>query len=334
MATNSKNREILILVLTLLLTVGILGLGVRYFPRLSGLMQSSESPNQDSSQSLNNNDPSSGSKSQPVASFDLNTLDTSLPNPTILSIDGSVSIVTIVKQFQVAYNFINPNLPTTYGIPDGKPNGTNAGLKNLIDGKVLMAAISRPLNGSELEAGIVGVPIARDALAIAVGVNNPYQGGLTLEQLRLIFLGEITNWSDVGGPNLPIKVINRSRDSGTHSFFQESVLSGKSFAPDGANFTTVDQDETTPILRALGNDGISYSTVTQVENQQTVRILPINGMSPTDKALVKNGTYPISRVVYLAVPRKTSPAVKQFLELALSPSGQEGVQRAGFVPVK
>ncbi|GAX34915.1 phosphate ABC transporter substrate-binding protein [Nodularia sp. NIES-3585] len=323
MATNSKNREILILALTLLLTGGVLGLGLWYFKLWPGLIQSPIPANQ-----------SSGSQSNPVPSFDLGSLDTSLPNPTVLTIDGSVTIVTIVKQLQVGYNFLNPNLPTTYGMPDGRPNGTNAGLKNLIDGKVLMAASSRPLNGSELSAGIVGVPIARDALAVAVGINNPYKGGLTMEQLRLIFLGQITNWSEVGGPNLPIKVINRSRDSGTHSFFQEAVLSGKSFAPDGGNFSTVENDETTPILRALGNDGISYSTVTQIENQKTVRIIPINGMSPTDKALVKNGTYPISRIVYLAVPRKTSAAVKQFVEFALSPSGQQVVKRAGFIPIQ
>ncbi|TVP55427.1 MAG: phosphate ABC transporter substrate-binding protein [Nodularia sp. (in: Bacteria)] len=332
MATNSKNREILILALTLLLTGGVLGLGLWYFNLLPGTTQNSISSTEDTSPSLNNPQ-FSDSESNPVPSFDLGSLDTSLPNPTVLTIDGSVTIVTLVKQFQIAYNFLNPNLPTTYGIPDGRPSGTNAGLKNLIDGKVLMAASSRPLNGSELSAGIVGVPIARDALAVAVGINNPYKGGLTIEQLRLIFLGQITNWSEVGGPNLPIKVINRSRDSGTHSFFQEAVLSGKPFAPDGGNFTTVEKDETTPILRALGNDGISYSTVTQIENQQTVRIIPINGMSPTDKALVKNGTYPISRVVYLAVPRKTSPAVKQFVELALSPPGQQAVERAGFIPL-
>lgn len=331
MATNSKNRETLILLLSLFLTGGMLGLGWYYFPVLSGLLDGSVSP-ENTGQSLNN-EQKSHSQSSPVTSFDLNTLDASLPNPTVLTIDGSVTIITLIKQFQIAYNFLNPTLPTTYGIPDGRPNGTNAGLKNLIDGKVLMAASSRPLTGSELNAGIVGVPIARDALAIAVGVNNPFKGGLTLEQLRLIFQGQITNWSEVGGPNLPIRVINRSRDSGTHSFFQEAVLSGQPFAPDGANFTTVVQDETTPILRALGNDGISYSTVTQIENQQTVRIVPINGISPTDRNLVKNGTYPISRVVYLAVPRRTSPAVKQFLELVLSPSGQQAVERGGFVPL-
>jgi phosphate transport system substrate-binding protein len=61
---------------------------------------------------------------------------------------------------------------------------------------------------------------------------------------------------------------------------------GGIFAPDGPNFTTLPRDETTPMLRALGNNGIGYSTVQQVANQQTVRIVPIDGMSPTDVGLV------------------------------------------------
>lgn len=320
MTTNSKSREILILGLTVLVTGGILGLGLWQFDLLPAILQSPIlSTNQKTSSSDN---------------FDLQSLDTSLPNPKVLTIDGSVTIVTLIKQFQVGYNFVNPNVPTTYGVPDGKPNGSNAGLRNLIDGKVLMAASSRPLNGDELSAGIVGVPIARDALAVTVSVNNPYKGGLTMEQLRSIFSGQITNWSEVGGPNLPIKIINRSFDSGTHSFFKEAVLSGKSFPTDGANFITVKQDVTTPILRALGNNGISYSTITQIENQQTVRVVPIDGISPTDRAKVNNGTYPLSRVVYLAVPSKTSLAVKKFVELALSSTGQQAVEREGFIPVQ
>ncbi|NJR73439.1 MAG: PstS family phosphate ABC transporter substrate-binding protein, partial [Scytonema sp. CRU_2_7] len=232
------------------------------------------------------------------------------------------------------FNPVNPSLPTTYGLPNGNPNGTNKGIQNLKDGRVLIAASSRPLNADEAQAGLVQIPIARDALAVAVGVNNPYKGELTMEQLKGIFQGKITNWSQVGGPNLPIKIINRSPDSGTYTFFQEVVLLGESFAPDSMNFSTMKKDETTLLLRALGDNGISYSTVSQIENQKTVRIVPINGISPTEKAAIKNSTYPISRVVYLVVPRKTSPGAKQFIDFAISPGGQQVVQRVGFIALK
>ncbi len=321
MAKRSNNRETLTLVLSLLITLGLLGFGVWYFRGSLpfGFKQQTQ--------------PSASQSGAPQA-FDTSSLDTSLPNPNVLSIDGSVTIVALMKQLQIAFNPVNPSLSTTYGLPNGSPNGTNKGIQNLKDGRVLMAASSRPLRPDEAQAGLVQVPIARDALAVAVGINNPYKGELTIEQLKGIFQGKITNWSQVGGPNLPIKVINRSPDSGTYTFFQEVVLLEEPFAPDSANFTTVKKDETTSILRALGDNGISYSTVSQIENQKTVRFIPINGISPTDKTAIEDGTYPISRVVYLVVPGKTSPAAKQFIDFTISARGQQVVQRVGFIPLK
>jgi phosphate transport system substrate-binding protein len=333
MTNKSNNRETFTLVLSLVLTIGLLGIGVWYFrDRLPlGSEQQTQPPTTSSGQS-----DEQAAISQPSTGqvFDTSSLDTSLPNPNTLTIDGSVTIVALMKQLQVAFSPVNPTLPTTYGLPPGSPNGSNKGIQNLRDGRVLMAASSRPLNTNEIQAGLVQVPIARDALAVAVSVNNPYKGELTMEQLKDIFQGKITNWSQVGGPNLPIKVINRSADSGTHTFFQEVVLLEQPFAPDSENFITVKKDETTSILRALGDNGISYSTVSQIENQQTVRTIPINGISPTDKTAIENGTYPISRVVYLVVSRKTSPAAKQFIDFALSTRGQQVVQRVGFTPLK
>lgn len=324
----SGKNDLPALVLTLLITLGLIGGGVWFFGRklFSGVPQPSQP------QPVQGQSPTA---SPPIVSTasDLN-LDTSQANPDVLAIDGSVSLVALVKRLQVAYLQANPNLPSTYGIPNGKPNGTNAGIQNLIDGKVSMAVSSRPLKPEELQAGLRSVPIARDALTVAVGVDNPYKGGLTLDQLKQIFQGRITNWSEVGGSDLPIRVINRSPDSGTYTFFQDVVLLGEPFAPDGTNVTTAQQDETTPLLRALGQDGITYSTITQVVNQQTVRVVPIDGISPTDQEAVKTGTYPISRVTYVVVPQQTSPAVKQFIDVALSPQGQQIVQRLGFTPLQ
>lgn len=343
----SGKNDLPALLLTLLLTLGLIGGGLWFFGRrlFSGVNQSSQpqptvqgqspqgqSPQGQSPASPQPNSPNPAVQTDPIAS-NLN-LDASQANPDVLTIDGSVTLVALIKQLQVAYLQANPNLPTTYGIPDGRPNGTNAGIQNLIDGRTSLAVSSRPLKPEELQAGLIGIPIARDALTVAVGVDNPFQGGLTLDQLKQIFQGRITNWSEVGGPDLPIRVLNRSPDSGTYTFFQDVVLLGEPFAPDGPNVTTAQQDETTPLLRALGQDGITYSTVTQVVNQQTVRVVPIDGISPTDQNAVRTGTYPISRVTYLVVPQQTSPAAKQFIEVALSPQGQQIVQRLGFTPLQ
>jgi phosphate transport system substrate-binding protein len=261
-------------------------------------------------------------------------IDTSLPNPTILSMDGSTTMVALIQRLRNAFAQANPNIPTTYGQPNGFPKGSGKGIEALMKNSVVMAATSRPLKPQEAQAGIQVVAIARDAVAVVVGVNNPFKGSLSQEQLSQIFQGKITNWSQVGGTNAPIKVINRAVGSGTRDFFESVVLLGLPFAPNSANFTTFPHDETTGILRLVGNDGISYATVSQVENQQLVKIVPINNVSPVDKTAIQDGRYPISRNVYLAIRQQNSPVVKQFIDLALSPQGQQIVQQSNFIPLK
>jgi phosphate transport system substrate-binding protein len=273
------------------------------------------------------------------------SLDASIPDEDkkLLTMDGSATMVTLMKKLRNEYEQAYPNRPTSYGLDafgapqtgsDVRPSGSDAGLRNLIDGKILMAATSRPLKIEEVQREIVAVPIARDAVVIMVGKDNLFKGSLSKEQLRDIYLGKITNWSDVGGPkNLTIKVYNRSKASGTRSFFKDTVLLGAEFGYDGPNFTTWEPDETTAVVRKLGNDGIYYANISQAEQQkgEFVKIVSIDGINPEDKQTLLNGTYPLGRAVYLAAPKKTTPAVKQFIEFVLSPTGQRIVENAEFI---
>jgi phosphate transport system substrate-binding protein len=324
-------KEGIVLGITLLITAGLAGAGYFIF---TGSAPSPENPSVSTNVSSTSNTGSDSANPTVVASANQLNLDTSLPNPDTLALDGSVTMAGIVRELRNGFRSVNPNVPVTYGIPNNKPGGTNKGLRNLLDGNVVIAASSRTLKPEEAKAGIKLIPIAKDALAIAVGIDNPFQGSLTQAQVKDIYTGKITNWSQVGGPNVPIKVINRARASGTRDVFQELVLQYAEFAPDGPNFITLTRDETTPMLRMLGNNGIGYSTIAQIKGQQTVRLVPINGIAPTDTAKVQSGEYPIARSLYLAVPPKTSPVVKEFIEFALSPEGQKAIERAGYIPVR
>lgn len=328
----AKGKETTALVLTLLVTAGVAGGGYWYFQKNANNPQTTN-PQTTNPQTENSPSPSATS-TQPSTSQNGVNLDTSLPDPNVLSIDGSTTMVVLIKELRNAYSQVNPNIPTTFGVPDGKPGGTDKGIQNLINNSTVIAASSRPLKPNEAQAGIQLIPIAKDAVAVVVGSNNSFKGNLTLGQLRDIYAGKITNWSQLGGANSPIKVINRATASGTRSLFQDVVMLGEPFATDSANFITWPQDETTAILRTIGNNGISYATVSQVSQQEIVRIVPIDGKSPLDPNVVKSGEYPISRSLFLAVRKQTSPAVKQFVELALAPQGQQLVQRLGFVPIK
>lgn len=315
---SARQRMLKIIGIILLVAIGLAGL--LYWIYTSSTKQASTLPEVTSPQT----------SPQSIAGV---TIDTSLPNPKVLTMDGSTAMVELVLRLRTAYADRNPNIPITYGQPDGQPGGSNQGLDGLINRSIVLAASSRPLYPKEAEAGIQVVAIAYDSIAVVVGVDNPFKGELTTDQLRRIYLGKITNWSELGGQNMPIRVINRARTSGTRDVFQSTILVGRAFAPDSSRFITWPRDETTDVLRALGKDGIYYATVSQLKEQELVRIVPIEGALPNDMTTVQSGKYPISRNVYLAFPKPTSPAVKEFIDLALSPKGQQIIQQSGFMPM-
>ncbi|MEE3716744.1 phosphate ABC transporter substrate-binding protein [Tumidithrix elongata RA019] len=326
----SQGKETAVLILSLLVTGGLAAGGYWYFQK-----ESKNSVQTTSTETASpTSSPTSSATQAPPSPVSVASLDTSQPNPAILGIDGSTAMVSLVKELRTAYAQVNPNIPSTFGVPDGSPGGSSKGIQNLMNGSVAIAATSRPLKVNEAQAGVQLFPIAKDAVAIVVGANNSFKGSLTFDQVRDIYTGKITNWSQVGGANIPIKAINRASASGTRDLFQDVVLKGQPFAPDSANFITWPQDETTAILRAIGDNGISYATVSQVEKQEIVRIVSIDGAAPTDVAAIKAGKYPITRNLFLAVKKQTSPAVKQFIDLALSPQGQQIVQKLGFIPLQ
>ncbi len=296
----SQSKETTVLALTVLITAALAGGGYWFFT------------NQPKSDSISFTGGESHSNVSPNAA--LKELDLSQPNPTVLKTDGSTTMVATMQQLRTAFNQQYPNVPMTYGVPDNSPTGSGGGIKNLIHDQVSLAASSRSLKPEEAQYNIQMIPIAKDSVAVVVGINNSFKGGLTLAQLRDIYTGKITNWSEVGGISAPIRVINRHSSSGTQDFFKEVVLLGGKFAPDSSQFITWSKDETTAILRDLGDNSISYATTSQVVNQEIVRIIPIDGVLPTDQNAIKSGKYPISRNLFLAVKKKTSPAVKQFLE--------------------
>ena len=240
-------------------------------------------------------------------------LPASVPAGTAVRIDGSTSMVIINQNLK--NGFQGKFSGTTV---DTKANGSAKGIQDLAAGTADIAAISRPLTAQEQSQGLAAVPVALDTIALVVGINNPFKGGLTDGQVQDIFKGNAQDWSKVGGPAGPIKVINRPEVSGTHQTFKEQVLSGANFGT-GPNITKLDRDATTPLLQALGNNGIGYATFAQVVNQKTVRVVSVNGATPDAD------NYPYKRQLYYAYKNPPSQTVKDFLGYATSPEGQKAM---------
>jgi phosphate transport system substrate-binding protein len=294
----SQKNETLPLILALLLTGGILGGGYWWFNQKSVTKQSTNE--------VNDRDPSSLPNS-PTVTFNP---PTNVPQGTTIRIDGSTSMVQINQSIEQEFEsqFLGTEIASN-------GQGTGVGLNLLKEGKIDIAAISRPLSEEEKAQGLKAVPIAQDAIAIVVGVNNPFRRGLSKDRVADIFQGKITNWSEVGGDSSTIRVINRPSVSGTRQVFQEVVL-GKADFGRGANITTLDRDATTPILKALSKDGISYATYAQVANQQTIRTVAVDGLTPEAE------NYPYYRVLYYVYQEPVTPQVTAFLGFVLSPQGQ------------
>ena len=296
----SQPKETAVLVLSLLITGGILGGGVWFFTRNANVSSQPQS---------------SPSLPSPPKPTDVTALaePTQVAQGTQIKIDGSTSMVGINQALK---NNFEQKFPGTSIQTDAK--GTDKGILGILTGAIDVAGISRPLTAQEQAQGLAAIPIAKDAIAIVVGQENPFRKGLTQEQIKDIFQGKITNWSQVGGKDVPIKVINRPAISGTYQTFQALVLGGENFG-NTPNFTNLERDATTPLLQALGKNGIGYATYGQIINQQTVRAIAVEGLTP------EASNYPYVRTLYYAYKNPLTPSVKDFLGYATSPTGQDAV---------
>jgi phosphate transport system substrate-binding protein len=235
----------------------------------------------------------------------------SVARGTNVRVEGSTSMVTLNANLKTAFEAQFPGTSVTTSA-----QGSSKGLEALLAAQADVAASSRPLYPEEAAQGLVAVPVARDQIAIVVGIENVSSQALTRQQVVDIFQGRITNWSEVGGSNLPIRVLNRPPQSGTHDAFKEIILNGDEFGT-GSTMITLDRDATTPMLQALQSDGIGYATASQVMNQTTVRVVAIDGVTPAADS------YPFSRQLYYVYREPLSPVAAAFLGYALSPQGQQ-----------
>lgn len=267
--------------------------------------------------------PNSSTAPIPVPNANPPSATNSFPPPTAVAsgttvrIDGSTSMVTINQNLKNAFEL---QFPGTRVITEAK--GSETGITALQSGSADLAAVSRPLNSQEQNSGLIAVPVTTDAIALVVGVGNPFGQGLTQQQVVGIFQGQITNWSEIGGPDKPIRVLNRPVVSGTHQAFRELVLGNGNFGTT-PNITTMERDATTPMLQSLGDDGIGYATAAQIRNQTTVRMVAVDGLTPAA------ANYPYRRTLYYAYKNPPSPAVSAFLGFVGSQPGQAAIASTG-----
>lgn len=241
--------------------------------------------------------------------------------PRSIKIKGSTTVLPIAQAAAEAWMDSHPNDKITV-----EGGGSGVGIAALIDGTCDIANSSRALKDEEKQAGLIEHRIALDAVCVIVNSQNPINE-LTLEQVKAIFKGEITNWGEVGGPNLEIVVYTRESTSGTYETFEAKVMK-----PDNITLRALTKTSNGEMAQAIsGNpNGIGYVGIGYLTNASGIKALKINGVEP-NAATVQSGTYPISRYLYMITKGQPEGLSKDFIEFILSSDGQKIVEEHGFV---
>ena len=235
--------------------------------------------------------------------------------------DGSTSMEKVIGALGEAFMEANPDTTFTYN-----PTGSGSGIQAVQEGRCDIGLSSRALKDAEKEAGLTETVLAYDGIAMIVNPANPVED-LSLEQIADIYIGKITNWSEVGGNDSQIVLIGREAGSGTRGGFEEiaGVVDACQYRQElsstGDVITTVAQNP----------DAIGYASLAAVKD--TVKALKVAGVTPTE-ATVKDGTYTIQRPFVLATKtgEKLNDVAQAFFDYATSADASEIIAAAGAVP--
>ncbi len=205
---------------------------------------------------------------------------------------------------------------------DTKPE-SSGGESCSIRGSCDIGGVAREVKQQFLDKGVHATLIGKDAIAAIVHPDNPVKA-LTTAQLKDIFTGKITNWSQVGGPDLAITVYVVKKGSATRKVFRAKVLGGDAYQ--GVKVVTPDAKMVTAVGREKGAVGqISFAFL---KGTTRVAAVSIDGQA----AAVENPNYPVTRPLYLTTKGAPKGAVLAFVDWALSAAGQE-VLKQRFVGV-
>jgi phosphate transport system substrate-binding protein len=251
-----------------------------------------------------------------------------------VSIKGSDTMVVLGQRWAEEYMKKHPE--TTIQVTGG---GSGTGISALINGTTEICEASRSMKDSEKAqlkekagAGPEEIIVAKDGLSVYLNDSNPLNE-LTMEQLKGIFTGKITNWKEVGGADAKIIPYSRENSSGTYVFFKEHVLGNADYTPRAQAMPG-----TAAVVNAVSKEksSIGYGGAAYAKGIKVIKVkkdAASDGIAPSD-VTVKNGTYPLSRPLFFYLRGKPAGEIKAIVDWVLSPEGQAVVLKVGYFPIK
>ena len=234
---------------------------------------------------------------------------------------GSTSMKNVIAALTEGFAEVEPGVTVSYD-----PTGSGAGITGATD-KTLDIGLSSRAQKDDEKNDVDGTVIALDGIAIIVNKDSKVED-LTVDQLKQMFTGEITNWSEVGGDDGEIVLVGREAGSGTRDGF-ESIVDVKDACKYAQELTA-----TGAVISAVEANplAIGYASLSAVGD--TVKAVTVEGVECSEDT-VKDGTYKIQRP-FVFVTNDSAPLSEQaqaFFDFATSTDAADLIRTAGAVPV-
>ena len=234
---------------------------------------------------------------------------------------GSTSMKNVIAALTEGFAEVEPGVTVSYD-----PTGSGAGITGATDKTLDIGLSSRALKDDE-KADVDGTTIALDGIAIIVN-NASKVKDLTVDQLKQMFTGEITNWSEVGGDDGEIVLIGREAGSGTRDGF-ESIVDVKDSCKYAQELTA-----TGAVISAVEANplAIGYASLSAVGD--TVKMVTVGGVECSEET-VKDGSYEVQRPFVFVTNKSVtlSEQAQAFFDFATSADAADLIRTAGAVPV-
>ncbi|MDA8403180.1 MAG: phosphate ABC transporter substrate-binding protein PstS family protein, partial [Desulfobacteraceae bacterium] len=243
-----------------------------------------------------------------------------------ITITGSTTVQPIAERIAKAY--MESHRAMKVSVSGG---GSGNGIKAIIDGTADIGNASRFIKEQEIVMAcgksVYPVPfrIAYDCIVPVVHPENPVKN-LTIEQLKDIYLGKITNWSAVGGSDQPILVVSRDTSSGTYEVWEDKVMKKEAVFP-GVRL----EDSNESVVRAVASQKNAVGYIGLGYLQDSVKPVSVNSINGSETTTL-SGAYPLSRPLFMFTKGWPSGELLDFLNYVLDPAnGQKLVKASGFV---
>lgn len=233
-----------------------------------------------------------------------------------VSVVGSTTVAEPMEKLAEKYKEVKPEVAI-----EVQGNGSSAGIKAVSDGTADVGMSSRELSDQEQALGLKETVVAHDGIAVVV---NPANGvlDLTIDQVKDIYEGKITNWSQVGGNDQDIIVVTREAGSGTRSALEEIVGLQDSDKASTITDTALVSEGTGSIMATVASKEAAIGYISLGYMNDTVKGVSIDGIVPSSET-VKSGEYKISRPLLLLTKEDANENTQEFVNFVVSEDGQE-----------